>query len=90
MEIYWSINQDWLQKAMCKKPGIDFGKVCVPVVHLETIRVLLALSAKNGWIVHHLDVKSTFLYGNLEEEVYVTQLEGFVNRDQPGKVYKLM
>lgn len=73
-----------------QKPGIDFDEVLAPITRLETIRVLLALSAKNGWILHHLDVKSVFLNADLEEEVYVTQPEGFVNRDQPGKVYKLM
>mgnify|MGYP001555138999 CR=1 FL=1 len=73
-----------------QKPGIDFDEVFAPITRLETICVLLALSAKNGWILHHLDVKSVFLNGDLEEEVYVTQPEGFVNRDQPGKVYKLM
>lgn len=55
---------------------------------METIWVLLTLSAKNWWLVHHLDVKSAFLYGDLEE-IYVTQSEGFNNSDQPKKVYKL-
>lgn len=54
------------------------------------MQILLALLAKNGRLVHYLDVKTTFLDGDLEEEeVYVTQPEGFENSDQQKKVYKL-
>ncbi|KAL7582697.1 hypothetical protein Lser_V15G42892 [Lactuca serriola] len=52
-------------------------------------RILLALAGINGWHVHHLDVKSAFLHGKLEEEVYVTQPEGFVQKNKSGLVYKL-
>ena len=55
----------------------------------ETVRVILALVGSNGWWVHHLDVKSAFLNGSLEEEVYVSQPEGFEKRNEEGKVYKL-
>lgn len=53
------------------------------------MRILLALAGINGWHVHHLDVKSAFLHGKLEEEVYVTQPEGFVQKNKSGLVYKL-
>lgn len=56
---------------------------------METIRLLLALAASRGWEVHHLDVKSAFLNGELQEEVYVTQPEGFLKENQTSKVYKL-
>lgn len=65
-------------KGYVQKHGIDFEEVFAPVVRLETIRLLLALAANRGWEVHHLDVKSAFLNGELEEEVYVSQLEGYV------------
>lgn len=61
-----------------------------PVARLETVRLLLELSAKEGWKVHHLDVKSAFLNGELHEEVYVTQPEGFVKKGQEQMVYKLL
>lgn len=48
----------------------------MPVTRLEIVRLLLARSAKNGWEVHNLDVKSAFLNGELKEEVYVSQPEG--------------
>ncbi|KAL8093109.1 hypothetical protein AgCh_035123 [Apium graveolens] len=56
---------------------------------LETVRLLLVLSAKSGWEVHHLDVKTTFLNGDLLEEVYVNQPEGYVKQGQEHLVYKL-
>lgn len=49
-----------------------------PVARIETVRVLLALAAQGGWEVHHMDVKSAFLNGELTETVYVQQPPGFV------------
>lgn len=73
-----------------QKKGIDYEEVFAPVTRLETVRLLLALAAKNGWEVHHLDVKSAFLNGELLEEVYVSQPVGFVQENQRHKVYKLL
>ena len=58
-------------KGFVQKYGIDFEEVFAPVARLDIVRVLLAFAANNGWKVHHLDVKSAFLHGKLEEEVYV-------------------
>ena len=52
--------------------------------------MILALAAYNRWEVHHLDVKSAFLRGELKEEVYVSQPEGFIKEIDKGKVYRLM
>ena len=60
-----------------------------PVARIETIRLLVSLAAANGWEVHHLDVKTAFLHGELKEVVYVTQPEGFEKKGCEGKVYKL-
>ncbi|GJU61826.1 ribonuclease H-like domain, reverse transcriptase, RNA-dependent DNA polymerase [Tanacetum coccineum] len=76
-------------KGYVQKVRIDFDEVYAPVARIETVRILLALSSKNGWFIHHLDVKSAFLNGELEDEVYVVQPEGYEKKDQPGKVYKL-
>ena len=51
-----------------------------PVARLETKRLLVNLAASNGWEIHHLDVKTAFLLGELRETVYVTQPEGFEER----------
>nr|GEX92312.1 ribonuclease H-like domain, reverse transcriptase, RNA-dependent DNA polymerase [Tanacetum cinerariifolium] len=69
---------------------IDFEEVFAPVASMETIRLLLAIAANNKWEVHHLDLKSACLHGDLKEEVYVTQPEGFIKRHDNGKVYRLI
>ncbi|GJV53952.1 ribonuclease H-like domain, reverse transcriptase, RNA-dependent DNA polymerase [Tanacetum coccineum] len=77
-------------KGYIQEHGIDFEEVFAPVARMETIRLLLAIAANNKWEVHHLDVKSAFLHGDLKEEVYVTQPEGFIKRQDNGKVYRLI
>lgn len=77
-------------KGYVQKQGIDFDEVFAPVTRLETVRLLLALAAKNGWEVHHLDVKSAFLNGDLQETVYVSQPEGFVKKNKEHLVYQLV
>jgi hypothetical protein len=58
-------------KGYAQQQGIDYEEVFAPVARLEAIRLLLALVAEEGWQVHHMDVKTTFLNGDLLEEVYV-------------------
>jgi hypothetical protein len=53
-----------------QREGINFEEVFAPVVRMESVRLLLALAASNGWEVHHLDVKSAFLNGDLAETVF--------------------
>jgi hypothetical protein len=60
-----------------QQEGIDFNDAFAPVARMESVRLLLALSAQEGWHVHHIDVKSAFLNGDLKEEVYVHQSPGF-------------
>ena len=76
-------------KGYIQRHGVDFDEVFAPVARIETVRFLLALAASQGWQVHHLDVKTAFLHGDLKEEVYVSQPEGFVVKGQEGKVYRL-
>jgi hypothetical protein len=60
-----------------------------PVAGLTTILVLLLLAASHGLHVHQIDVQTTFHNGELEEEIYMTQLDGFVVKVQEDKVCKL-
>nr|GEY19363.1 zinc finger, CCHC-type [Tanacetum cinerariifolium] len=62
-------------KGYVQEHVIDYDEVFAPVARIETVRLIIALLAYHGWEVHHLDVKSTFLHGELKEEVYVTQPE---------------
>lgn len=64
-------------KGYVQKKGIDYEEVFAPVARLDTVKLILALAANRGWEVHHLDVKTAFLNGELEEEVYVMQPEGY-------------
>ncbi|GKD97314.1 putative ribonuclease H-like domain-containing protein, partial [Tanacetum coccineum] len=64
-----------------KEEGIDYDEVFAPVARIEAIRLFLALASFMGFIVYQMDVKSAFLYGTIDEEVYVSQPPGFVNPD---------
>src|SRR6185503_9181574 len=68
----------------------DFDEVFDPVARLESVRLLLAHAAYQGWVVHHMDVKSAFLNGVLQEEVYVEQPPVFVLRGHENKVLHLV
>ncbi|CAA6674803.1 unnamed protein product [Spirodela intermedia] len=60
-------------KGYAQRQGIDYDEVFAPVARLDTVRLLIALAAHEGWEVHHMDVKSAFWNGDLKEEVYVEQ-----------------
>jgi glycine cleavage system H lipoate-binding protein len=76
-------------KGFLQKPRLDFNEVFALVARLETIRLVVAVATYKGWAMHQLDVKSVFLNGPLEEEVYVKQPPGFEIKGQEQKVYKL-
>lgn len=77
-------------KGYVQKQGVDFEEIFAPVTRLETVRMLLALAANRGWEVHHLDVKTAFLNGEIMEEVYVAQPEGFIQKGREHLVYRLV
>jgi hypothetical protein len=78
-----------IARGYVQQHGIDFDEVFAPIVRMESVRLRLALAAHQGWLVHHMDVKSTFLNGVLEEEIYVMQPPGFTITGQQGKVLRL-
>ncbi|GJR95405.1 putative ribonuclease H-like domain-containing protein [Tanacetum coccineum] len=73
-----------------QEEGIDYEEVFAPVARIEAIRLFLAYASFMGFLVYQMDVKSAFLYGTIEEEVYVTQPPGFKDTDHPDKVYKVV
>ncbi|GJW78902.1 retrovirus-related pol polyprotein from transposon TNT 1-94 [Tanacetum coccineum] len=72
-----------------QEEGINFEESFAPVVILEAIQMFLAFAAHMNMVVYQMDVKTAFLNGNLREEVYVSQPDGFVDPDIPNYVYKL-
>ncbi|GJZ76070.1 putative ribonuclease H-like domain-containing protein, partial [Tanacetum coccineum] len=72
-----------------QEEGIDYEEVFAPVARIEAIRLFLAYASFMGFLVYQMDVKSAFLYGTIEEEVYVTQPLGFKDPDLLNKVYKV-
>ncbi|XP_075103702.1 uncharacterized protein LOC142178271 [Nicotiana tabacum] len=72
-----------------QKKGVDYFDTYSPVTKIATIRTLVALAAIHNLVIHQMDVKMAFLNGDLEEEIYMTQPEGFVIQGQENKVCKL-
>ncbi|GJT83502.1 putative ribonuclease H-like domain-containing protein [Tanacetum coccineum] len=68
-----------------QEEGIDYDEVFAPVARIEAIRLFLAFASYMGFMVYQMDVKSAFLYGSIDEEVYVTQPKGFVDPQYPKK-----
>lgn len=76
-------------RGFLQKPGIDFDEVYAFVARLEIIRIVVSTATYKGWKIHQLDVKSEFLNGSLEEEVYVIQPPEFEIKGQELNVYIL-
>ncbi|GJX98454.1 retrovirus-related pol polyprotein from transposon TNT 1-94, partial [Tanacetum coccineum] len=72
-----------------QEEGIDYDEVFTPVARIEAIRLFLAYASFMGFIMYQMDVKSVFLYGTIDEEVYVCQPPGFEDPQFPDKVYKV-
>ena len=77
-------------KGFRQKEGIDYFDTYAPVARISSIRVLFALASIHNLIVHQMDVKTTFLNGDLDEEVYMEQPEGFMLPGTEKKVCKLV
>ncbi|GJS96357.1 putative ribonuclease H-like domain-containing protein [Tanacetum coccineum] len=72
-----------------QEEGINYDEVFAPVARIEAIRLFLAYASFMNFIVYQMDVKSAFLYGTIEEELYVCQPSGFEDQEFPNKVYKV-
>nr|KYP66220.1 Retrovirus-related Pol polyprotein from transposon TNT 1-94 [Cajanus cajan] len=76
-------------KGYSQRAGIDYDEVFAPVARLETVRLIISLAAQNNWKIHQMDVKSAFLNGVLEEEVYIEQPQGYEVKGEEDKVLRL-
>ncbi|KAJ9544601.1 hypothetical protein OSB04_024308 [Centaurea solstitialis] len=72
-----------------QEEGVDYDDVFTPVARIEAIRLFLAFASYKGFKFYEIDVKSAFLYGLIDEEVYVSQPPGFEDPKYPDNVYKL-
>jgi hypothetical protein len=77
-------------KGYTHREGKDYFDTYSPVTRITTIRVLLSMATSYGLIVHQMDVKTAFLNGELEEEIYIDQPDGFVVKGEERKVCKLL
>ena len=73
-------------KGYNQKPGEDFDDIYAPVARLESLRILLSISVKQNHTLRQLDIKSAFLYGDIDGEIYLELPEGY---QKPGKVWRL-
>ncbi|GKA84474.1 retrovirus-related pol polyprotein from transposon TNT 1-94 [Tanacetum coccineum] len=78
-----------VDKGYQQEEGIDFEESFASVARIEAIRIFIANVANKNMTIYQMDVKTTFLNGELKEEVYVSQPEGFVDLDHPTHVYRL-
>ena len=78
-----------MAKGFTQKEGIDYFDTYALVARITSIRVLLALATIYDLIIHQMDVKTTFLNGNMSEEIYMQQLDRFALPGNENKVYKL-
>ena len=69
--------------------GVDFDETFASVARLESIRIILAIASHLNFKLYQMDVKSAFLNGMLQEEVYMEQPKGFIDPHRPDDMYKL-
>ncbi|KAL8155363.1 hypothetical protein AgCh_000663 [Apium graveolens] len=86
----WENKARLVAKGYLLEEGIDYDETFAPVARFEAIRMFLAFAAHSNFKVYQMDVKSAFLNGELEEEMYVQQPPGFENPEFPNFVYKLL
>uniref|UniRef100_A0A1J3HVA2 Retrovirus-related Pol polyprotein from transposon TNT 1-94 n=2 Tax=Noccaea caerulescens TaxID=107243 RepID=A0A1J3HVA2_NOCCA len=79
----------WVARGFTQQYGLDYSETFSPVVKSITIRVVLQLAVNHNWGIKQIDVNTAFLQGTLHEEAYVTQPEGFVDKDRPHYVCRL-
>ena len=76
-------------KGFLQKYGIDYYETFAPVARMSSIRIILAISVQRKMFIHQMDVKTAFLNGDLQEEIYMEQPEGYVSLERPNAVCKL-
>ena len=76
-----------VSKGLSKFQGVDYINTFLPVAKMESIKLVLAIATSKRWEVHHMDVKSDFLHGDIHEDIYMQQPKGFIH--DPSLVFRL-
>jgi hypothetical protein len=96
----WAVKSKWVfkmkadgryrahlvAKGFTQIPGLDYNETFSPVAHFESLRLMLALAALEDWHIHQMDVKSAFLNGVLDKEIYMEQPQGFITTGSETQV----
>ncbi len=69
----------WVAKGFTQRPGMDYGSVFSPVIRHESIKILLTLACTRNLLMRHVDIKTAFLHGDIDRELYVSQPSGYNN-----------
>jgi hypothetical protein len=75
-------KERFVSRGFSQKEGIDYEETFTPIARYTSIRTIIALAAKMKWKLHQMDVKTTFLNGVIEEEVYIEKPQGFEVEDK--------
>ena len=78
-----------MARVFSQKEGIDYDETFAPMARYTSIRTIIAIASAMGWKLHQMDVKTAFLNGIIEEEVYIEQPEGFIVHGKYSRVCKL-
>ena len=79
----------FVSRGFSQKEEVDYDETFAPVARYTSIRLIIAIASTMGWKLHQMDVKTAFLNGIIEEEVYIKQLEGTVIHGKESHVCKL-
>ena len=78
-----------MARGFSRKEGVDYDEMFAPVARYTSLRTIIALASAMGWRLHQMDVKTTFLNGEIEEEIYVEQPDGFIVHGKGSHVCRL-
>ena len=78
----------FVAKGYTQKEGIDYEETFAPLACYTSIRFVISLAVQMGWEIHQMDVKTTFLNGVIEDEVYIEQLESFETHEKKTRFFR--
>jgi hypothetical protein len=77
----------FMARGFFQKEGVDYEETFAPVARYSSIRTMISIASEMGWKIHRMDVKTAFLNGIIEEEVYIEQPQGFEVHERESHMY---